>query len=186
MPGKVSLSTVMPMGTWGNPCTLSTLKLVEVARKQWENSAVEALQPVKWNTKSLVLAGTERHSASLAQDSVCTRHYKNYPDYHYFFSFHICFQVHRRLLYDDSRGVGEPLLEPGIYHDGLVVRGRHLILLDTAESSAEQHRLLAQQEFMAPQLVLAPGGGSPYQPGQHSLKQVREVKRHSSLVTVSF
>ncbi|XP_015271310.1 PREDICTED: lysosomal alpha-mannosidase [Gekko japonicus] len=79
--------------------------------------------------------------------------------------------VHRRLLYDDSRGVGEPLLEPGVYHDGLVVRGRHLILLDTAESSAEQHRLLAQQEFMAPQLVLAPGGGPPYQPGQRSLKQ---------------
>ncbi|XP_061472674.1 lysosomal alpha-mannosidase isoform X1 [Rhineura floridana] len=79
--------------------------------------------------------------------------------------------VHRRLLRDDSRGVGEPLLEPGDYHDGLVVRGRHLILLDTAESSAEQHRLWAQQEFMAPQLVLAPGGGPPYQPGQDNLKE---------------
>ncbi|XP_077183388.1 lysosomal alpha-mannosidase [Paroedura picta] len=85
--------------------------------------------------------------------------------------------VHRRLLYDDNRGVGEPLLEPGIYHDGIVVRGRHLILLDTAESSAEQHRLLAQQEFMAPQLVLAPGGGPPYQPGQRSLKQFSALRQ---------
>ncbi|XP_053232372.1 lysosomal alpha-mannosidase [Podarcis raffonei] len=79
--------------------------------------------------------------------------------------------VHRRLLHDDSRGVGEPLLEPGDFHHGLVVRGRHLILLDTAESSAEQHRLWAQQEFMAPQLVLAPGEGPPYQPGQDNVKE---------------
>ncbi|XP_053145025.1 lysosomal alpha-mannosidase isoform X2 [Hemicordylus capensis] len=79
--------------------------------------------------------------------------------------------VHRRLLHDDNRGVGEPLLEPGVYHDGLVVRGRHLILLDTAEASAEQHRLHAQQEFMAPQLVLTLGGGPPYSCDQHYLKQ---------------
>nr|XP_060620901.1 lysosomal alpha-mannosidase [Anolis sagrei ordinatus] len=79
--------------------------------------------------------------------------------------------VHRRLLHDDARGVGEPLLEPGDYLNGLVVRGRHLILLDTVESSADQHRLRAQQEYMAPQLVLAPGGGPPYHPGQDSLKE---------------
>ncbi|XP_066472931.1 lysosomal alpha-mannosidase [Tiliqua scincoides] len=79
--------------------------------------------------------------------------------------------VHRRLLNDDNRGVNEPLLEPGPYHNGLVVRGRHLILLDTTGSSAEQHRLQAQQEFMAPQLVLAPGEGPPYQPGQPSITQ---------------
>ncbi|KAG8128822.1 hypothetical protein E2320_015703 [Naja naja] len=64
--------------------------------------------------------------------------------------------VHRRLLHDDNRGVQEPLLEPGEYHNGLVVRGRHLIFLDTVESSAEQHRLWAQQEYMAPQVVLTP------------------------------
>ncbi|XP_007421015.1 lysosomal alpha-mannosidase isoform X1 [Python bivittatus] len=79
--------------------------------------------------------------------------------------------VHRRLLHDDNRGVGEPLLEPGDYHNGLVVRGRHLVFLDTVESSAEQHRLRAQQEYMAPQLVLAPGGGPPYQPGQGIVKE---------------
>ncbi|XP_034262785.1 lysosomal alpha-mannosidase [Pantherophis guttatus] len=64
--------------------------------------------------------------------------------------------VHRRLLHDDNRGVQEPLLEPGEYHNGLVVRGRHLVFLDTVESSAEQHRLWAQQEYMAPQVVLTP------------------------------
>ncbi|XP_070595631.1 lysosomal alpha-mannosidase isoform X1 [Erythrolamprus reginae] len=64
--------------------------------------------------------------------------------------------VHRRLLHDDNRGVQEPLLEPGEYHNGIVVRGRHLLFLDTTESSAEQHRLWAQQEYMAPQVVLTP------------------------------
>uniref|UniRef100_A0A8C3JTX6 Alpha-mannosidase n=1 Tax=Calidris pygmaea TaxID=425635 RepID=A0A8C3JTX6_9CHAR len=70
--------------------------------------------------------------------------------------------VHRRLLYDDNRGVGEPLVELGANRQGLVVRGRHLVLLDTVESSAERHRLLAQELFMAPYVVLAPGGGSSY------------------------
>ncbi|KAJ6668062.1 hypothetical protein lerEdw1_016383 [Lerista edwardsae] len=84
--------------------------------------------------------------------------------------------VHRRLLNDDKRGVNEPLLEPGPYHNGLVVRGRHLLLLDTTGSSADQHRLQAQQEFMAPQLVLAPGEGPPYQPGQPSIKQFSALR----------
>ncbi|XP_063148563.1 lysosomal alpha-mannosidase [Candoia aspera] len=84
--------------------------------------------------------------------------------------------VHRRLLHDDNRGVGEPLLEPGDYHNGLVVRGRHLVFLDTVESSAELHRLRAQQEYMAPQLVLAPGGGPPYQPGQGIIKEFSALR----------
>ncbi|NXX60469.1 MA2B1 mannosidase, partial [Scopus umbretta] len=70
--------------------------------------------------------------------------------------------VHRRLLYDDNRGVGEPLVELGADGRGLVVRGRHLVLLDTVESAADRHRLLAQELFMAPYAVLAPGGGPSY------------------------
>jgi len=82
-------------------------------------------------------------------------------------------QVHRRLLYDDNRGVGEPLVEPGADKQGLVVRGRHLVLLETVESAAERHRLLAQELVMAPYAVLAPGEGPSYRRGQPGLRQVR-------------
>uniref|UniRef100_A0A8D1UBD3 Alpha-mannosidase n=1 Tax=Sus scrofa TaxID=9823 RepID=A0A8D1UBD3_PIG len=67
--------------------------------------------------------------------------------------------VHRRLLVDDARGVGEPLLEEG---SGLWVRGRHLVLLDKARTAASGHRLQAEKEVLAPQVVLARGGGVPY------------------------
>ncbi|NWV30922.1 MA2B1 mannosidase, partial [Grantiella picta] len=67
--------------------------------------------------------------------------------------------VHRRLLKDDNRGVTEPLNEPGSDGRGLVVRGRHLVLLDTAAASADQHRPLAQEMTMSPSVVLAPGAG---------------------------
>ncbi|XP_029440965.1 lysosomal alpha-mannosidase [Rhinatrema bivittatum] len=69
--------------------------------------------------------------------------------------------LHRRLLFDDHRGVAEPLLESGDDGEGLVVRGKHLLFLENTESSADLHRLQAQQEFMAIQMVLAPGGGEP-------------------------
>ncbi|XP_049732984.1 lysosomal alpha-mannosidase isoform X1 [Elephas maximus indicus] len=75
--------------------------------------------------------------------------------------------VHRRLLKDDARGVGEPLLEAGLdgWGPGLWVRGRHLLLLDTARTAAAGHRLLAEKEVLAPQIVLALGGGAPYRLG---------------------
>ncbi|KAF1500388.1 Lysosomal alpha-mannosidase, partial [Eudyptula minor novaehollandiae] len=85
--------------------------------------------------------------------------------------------VHRRLLHDDNRGVGEPLVELGADRQGLVVRGRHLLLLDTVESAADQHRLLAQELFMAPYVVLAPGGGPSYRHGQPSLRQFSALRR---------
>ncbi|XP_028908881.1 lysosomal alpha-mannosidase [Ornithorhynchus anatinus] len=85
--------------------------------------------------------------------------------------------VHRRLLYDDGRGVGEPLLEPGTNKEGLVVRGRHLVLVTPPQSAASAHRLLAQQEFMAPQLLLALRGGTPYHPATLGLTQFSALKR---------
>uniref|UniRef100_A0A8C9K0Y5 Lysosomal alpha-mannosidase n=1 Tax=Panthera tigris altaica TaxID=74533 RepID=A0A8C9K0Y5_PANTA len=65
-------------------------------------------------------------------------------------------QVHRRLLKDDGRGVGEALLEDGLGRWG---RGRHLVLLDKVRTAATGHRLQAEKEVLAPQVVLAPGGG---------------------------
>ncbi|XP_068939090.1 lysosomal alpha-mannosidase [Petaurus breviceps papuanus] len=87
--------------------------------------------------------------------------------------------VHRRLLLDDNRGVGEALLEPGDGPGtGLVVRGRHLVLLDTVEAAAAGHRLQAQKEALAPQLVLAPmGQGTPYSPRTPPLTQFSGLQR---------
>lgn len=55
------------------------------------------------------------------------------------------------------------------------VRGRHLVLLDKAQTAATGHRLQAEKELLAPQVVLAPGGGAPYHPGVTPRKQVSGV-----------
>ncbi|NXF00041.1 MA2B1 mannosidase, partial [Menura novaehollandiae] len=78
--------------------------------------------------------------------------------------------VHRRLLNDDNRGVAEPLNEPGADGLGLVVRGRHLVLLDTVAAAADGHRPRAQEMVTAPSVVLAPG------PGPH-LRQFSGLRR---------
>ena len=57
--------------------------------------------------------------------------------------------VHRRLLYDDGFGVGEALNEIA-FGQGLVVRGRHLLIVEPPASSALRHRVLAQQFYMHP------------------------------------
>jgi lysosomal alpha-mannosidase len=55
--------------------------------------------------------------------------------------------VHRRLLYDDGFGVGEALNESA-FGQGLVVRGRHILIVESPASSALKHRVLAQQFYM--------------------------------------
>ncbi|UJR26763.1 hypothetical protein I4U23_008078 [Adineta vaga] len=57
--------------------------------------------------------------------------------------------VHRRLLYDDRLGVGEPLNESA-YGEGLVVRGKHILFLEPPASSAAYHRIGSQRLFMHP------------------------------------
>ncbi|XP_063787232.1 lysosomal alpha-mannosidase [Pseudophryne corroboree] len=74
--------------------------------------------------------------------------------------------VHRRLLFDDFRGVGEALLETGPNGEGLVVRGRQLLFLDSPKDSADLHRTLALQEYMSPQIILSSGEGVPYRSHQ--------------------
>jgi len=57
--------------------------------------------------------------------------------------------VHRRLLYDDDFGVGEALNETA-YGVGLVVRGKHWLLIDSIKESAKKHRDFAQRAFLEP------------------------------------
>ena len=57
--------------------------------------------------------------------------------------------LHRRTLYDDHQGVNEPLNETA-YDKGLVIRGRHFLLVEPPESSALYHRPAAQNIFMNP------------------------------------
>jgi lysosomal alpha-mannosidase len=64
--------------------------------------------------------------------------------------------VHRRLLFDDAFGVGEPLNESA-YGQGLVVRGKHWLQFVTGEAVASQrHRFKAQEIFMDSQLTFMP------------------------------
>lgn len=65
--------------------------------------------------------------------------------------------MHRRLLYDDYRGVGEPLSEPGEFDDGLVVRGRLLLTLAPPDQAADAHRPLAQGMVLQPFLSFQDG-----------------------------
>uniref|UniRef100_A0A8C9STK8 Lysosomal alpha-mannosidase n=1 Tax=Scleropages formosus TaxID=113540 RepID=A0A8C9STK8_SCLFO len=60
--------------------------------------------------------------------------------------------LHRRLLYDDVRGVGEPLSEPGDDNKGLVVRGRLLLALTPPKDAADIHRPLAEALVLEPLL----------------------------------
>ncbi|KAM9313315.1 lysosomal alpha-mannosidase [Gastrophryne carolinensis] len=85
--------------------------------------------------------------------------------------------VHRRLLLDDFRGVAEPLLEPGQYGKGLIVRGKHFVVVDTPESSAELHRSLALEEYMSSQIILSTGKGMPYRKGQGPTNEFSALRR---------
>lgn len=66
--------------------------------------------------------------------------------------------LHRRLLYDDVRGVGEPLNETSnLFPDGLVVRGRLLLTLDPPKTAADKHRPLGQETVLQPLLSFSHG-----------------------------
>ncbi len=60
--------------------------------------------------------------------------------------------LHRRLLYDDDLGVNEPLNESA-FGEGLVVRGRHSLIVDAPATSALVHRVSAQNMYMHPLAV---------------------------------
>ncbi|CAF1622827.1 unnamed protein product [Rotaria magnacalcarata] len=57
--------------------------------------------------------------------------------------------LHRRTLYDDALGVSEPLNETA-FDAGLVVRGKHLLIIESSTSSALYHRVASQRFYMNP------------------------------------
>ena len=82
--------------------------------------------------------------------------------------------VHRRLLHDDARGVGEPLNETehaspytspdqGGAHSGraLIVRGTHYVSLEPAASAAAVWRPLMDRVYAKPLVAFAPAAGAP-------------------------
>lgn len=58
--------------------------------------------------------------------------------------------LHRRLLKDDKRGVGEPLNETGISGEGLIVRGKLSLILSPPKESAALHRELGEKLLLGP------------------------------------
>ncbi|CAF1151796.1 unnamed protein product [Adineta steineri] len=62
--------------------------------------------------------------------------------------------IHRRLLYDDRLGVGEPLNETA-YGEGLVVRGKHILFIQPPATSALYHRVSSQGLYMHPLATFA-------------------------------
>lgn len=62
--------------------------------------------------------------------------------------------VHRRLLHDDGRGVGEALNEPGLDGNGLIVRGRHWLALAPAASAPAVYKQLQQRGLALPNAVV--------------------------------
>ena len=63
------------------------------------------------------------------------------------------FQIHRRILKDDHRGVSEALNEPGQYGDGLIIRGKHYVVFDNYTSSTYIHRIVAEMMMLEPELA---------------------------------
>lgn len=57
--------------------------------------------------------------------------------------------LHRRLLYDDNFGVVEPLDETA-FGEGLIVRGKHTVQLNTIPSAAEAYRFKAAESAYGP------------------------------------
>mmetsp|Transcript_22531 Transcript_22531/g.50755 ORF Transcript_22531/g.50755 Transcript_22531/m.50755 type:complete len:1065 (-) Transcript_22531:1137-4331(-) len=83
--------------------------------------------------------------------------------------------IHRRLLYDDNRGVQEPLNETQsispydwedkdhrVHHEplrigkGLVVRGKHVLAISSPESAAEGYRRVQDEIYFEPVLFSSP------------------------------
>jgi hypothetical protein len=79
--------------------------------------------------------------------------------------------VHRRLLWDDARGVGEPLNEtygitpypnPVRLGKGLVIKGTHRVMLDTPANAAKGFRAEMDRFYNPPVVGYAAGASSSF------------------------
>ncbi len=67
--------------------------------------------------------------------------------------------VHRRMLVDDGRGVGQALNESGLSGRGLIVRGSHWLLPTQASTAAAVTRTHQQGVYFSPMMKFAPLAG---------------------------
>ena len=79
------------------------------------------------------------------------------------FSMLIAGQVHRRLLYDDHRGVGEPLNETGVDGLGLVITGTHRVALSSPTLGPQLMHDTRERLSFPPLLHFTPLAGTPAQ-----------------------
>ena len=86
-------------------------------------------------------------------------------------------QVHRRMLHDDKRGVGEPLNEPGVDGKGLIIRGRHIVIVDNIENSTIYHRMLGELLMMRGYPLFVSDSGDPK---DYIQKYMTNVRHHFS------
>ena len=68
--------------------------------------------------------------------------------------------MHRRLLHDDKRGVAEPLNETGVDGDGLIIRGKHHVILNDVTTSTQLHREMGESEMLRPHHMFIRDKGS--------------------------
>lgn len=72
--------------------------------------------------------------------------------------------LHRRLLFDDSYGVDEALNEPGHDYQGLIVRGKHRLVVDAIQDSVRFLRKLSKTTSWTPIFIFrnTPSAHSAY------------------------
>jgi hypothetical protein len=72
--------------------------------------------------------------------------------------------VHRRMLFDDKRGVAEALNEPGLDGKGLIIRGRHWIVAAPAAAAPPLYRALQETAVIQPRALTAFAALGSYTP----------------------